>query len=50
MLKQTASLQMSLDIKEKCYTRINGDYNLKDWEIWNLREKLDKDLKESNSS
>lgn len=41
---------MTLDLKEKCYTRVLGDWNYKEWEIRILREKLDWELKESNSS
>lgn len=39
---------MSLDIKEKCYTWVNGDYNLKEWETRHLWEKLDREMKEVN--
>jgi len=39
---------MSLDIKEKCYTRINGDYNLKERETRHLWDKLDREMKSAN--
>ena len=40
---------MSLDLKEKCFTRVNGDWNMKEREIWLLREKLDWEMKALNS-